>query len=220
MQGVGTGQASIGADPLGVVLAGGLGRRLGGSKATVRLNGLPLITYPVTALRRALGEVVIAAKVETELPILPGVEVWIEPQKLRHPLIGLVHALELAQGRSVLVCACDLPLVTPELVRDIAQADPQGAAAVVARVEGRPQPVLARYLPAALAPLAAALQKGRVSLMEAVDRLHPHHHDVADPTLLFNVNTPEDLLQVGALLSARDRAGARAPASGQPNVKS
>jgi molybdopterin-guanine dinucleotide biosynthesis protein A len=220
MQGAGTGQPSIGADPLGVVLAGGLGRRLGGSKATVGVNGLPLITYPVKALQRALGEVVIAAKVDTELPILPGVAVWMEPEKPCHPLIGIVHALELARGRSVLVCACDLPLVTPELVRGIARADAQGAAAVVSRVEGRPQPVLARYLPAALAPLSSALEEEGVPLVEAVERLNPHYYDVPDPTLLFNVNTPEDLLRAGALLTARDRLGAPEPAPDQPNVKS
>ncbi|MFL5822649.1 MAG: molybdenum cofactor guanylyltransferase [Solirubrobacteraceae bacterium] len=196
---------------MGVVLAGGLGRRLGGSKATVRVNGLPLITYPVHALRQALGEVVIAAKSDTELPGLPGVAVWIEPDEPCHPLAGLVHALELAQGRAVLICACDLPLVTPELVRDLARTDPQGAAAVVARADGRPQPLLGCYRPGALGPLRRALDDEGVRVLEAVARLDPRNHDVEDPALLFNVNTPEDLLRAGALLSDRPRAGAAEP---------
>ena len=38
--------------PIGVVLAGGSGRRIGGSKAIVKLRGQPLITYPLAALGR------------------------------------------------------------------------------------------------------------------------------------------------------------------------
>src|SRR5256885_1284659 len=105
------------AGPLGAVLAGGLGRRLGGSKATVALAGRPLISYPLQALRSALGAVVVVAKGDTQLPDGLEAPVWVEPEHPRHPLTGLVHALSLAGGRPVLVCACDLPLVTEELVR-------------------------------------------------------------------------------------------------------
>src|SRR6202035_425126 len=104
---------------VGVVLAGGLGRRLGGSKATVRLNGQPLIAYPLRAVQEALGAAVVVAKADSELPALPGVEVWTEPPEPRHPLTGIVHALGLAEGRSVLVCAGDLPLVPAELIRQL-----------------------------------------------------------------------------------------------------
>jgi molybdopterin-guanine dinucleotide biosynthesis protein A len=123
--------------PIGVVLAGGLGRRLGGAKATVALLGQPLISYPLRALRQAVGAVVVVAKMDSELPPLPGVEVWIEPDLPQHPLTGLVHALSLAGGSRIMVCACDLPLVTPALIQEIASADPGGAPAVIARSEGR-----------------------------------------------------------------------------------
>jgi molybdopterin-guanine dinucleotide biosynthesis protein A len=194
-------------DPLGAVLAGGLGRRLGGSKAAVRLNGRPLITYPLRAVQEALGSAVIVAKADTELPSLPGVEVWMEPPEPRHPLTGVIHALGLAEGRPVLICACDLPLVPADLVRQIAGADPGEALAVVASSEGRLQPLLARYEPEALEPLSAALQSGGPSVREVVASLGARLCEVSDPAALFNVNTPEDLLRAGALLAA------------QPNVK-
>ena len=101
---------------MGVVLAGGLGRRLGGAKATVELRGRPLICYPLQALAAVLEEVAIIARADTPLPSLPGVTVWIERQAPRHPLHGIVEALGFAGGRPVLVCAVDLPFVTPELV--------------------------------------------------------------------------------------------------------
>src|SRR5579859_7302314 len=133
--------------PVGVVLAGGDGRRMGGSKAIVNLGGRPLISYPVDAVWRGVGNVAVVAKFASELPPLPGLTVWIEPDEPRHPLVGVVHALELSAGRPVVVCAADLPFVTPDLVRDLAQADPGGAPAVVAGAKGGLQPLLACYRP-------------------------------------------------------------------------
>ena len=48
----------IGAGPLGVVLAGGAGARLGGAKALARLAGEPLLLRPL----RALGEAVTSGR--------------------------------------------------------------------------------------------------------------------------------------------------------------
>ena len=98
--------------PIGVILAGGVGRRIGGSKAIVKLRGRPLIMYPLQALTLALGEVAVLAKPDTELPSLSGVTIWIEPATPQHPLVGISHALALAGDRPVLVCAADLPLVS------------------------------------------------------------------------------------------------------------
>lgn len=190
------------AGPIGVVLAGGAGRRIGGAKATVALWGVPLLAYPVAALQAVLSEVVVVAKRDTELPPLPGVGIWTEPDTPRHPLTGIVHALEQVDGRAVLVCAGDLPFVTAALVQELAEADAGGAPALVPRAAGRLQPLLARYEPSALAPLAAALAgAGRSApLRELVAALSPRVLDMADERPFFNVNRPEDLLTASALL--------------------
>ena len=190
-------------DPVGAVLAGGLGRRIGGSKAIVELCGRPLIAYPLAALRDCLSEVAIIAKPDTELPSFPGVTVWIEPATPRHPLVGIVHALGLAGGRPVLACAGDLPFVTPGLVDRIADTDPAGAPAVVPVCEGVLQPLLAMYLPAAAPLLAPAAERGATPLRREVEALHPRILEVADPEPFFNVNAPEDLLHAAALLDGR-----------------
>ena len=58
---------------LAVVLAGGLGSRLGGEKALAEIAGRPLVSYVVGAAVAAGLETVVAAKPDTELPRLPGV---------------------------------------------------------------------------------------------------------------------------------------------------
>jgi len=187
--------------PLGVVLAGGLGRRIGGAKATVELAGRPLIAYPVAALGAILPEVVILAKRDTELPALEGVVVWIEPDTPRHPLAGVAHALERAGGRAVLACAGDMPLITGELVSRLAGWGGY-APAVVPRHPDGIEPLLALYRPVALSALHAAAREG-VPARATVSDLGPDWIELPDAGPLFSVNRPEDLVRAAAGLSRR-----------------
>jgi molybdopterin-guanine dinucleotide biosynthesis protein A len=190
-------------EPIGVILAGGLGRRIGGAKAVVELAGHPLISYPLAALRGALRDVAIVAKPDTQLPSLPGVTVWIEPATPRHPLVGLTEALGLAGGRPVIVCAADLPFVTAELVKALAATDPAGAPAVLAASRGEIQPLLGCYQPGAADLLGRADAGERRPMLEILAAIRPRVLEVEDPDVLFNVNAPEDLLRAAAMLDAR-----------------
>jgi molybdenum cofactor guanylyltransferase len=195
------------------VLAGGLGHRMGGSKATVALCGRPLICYPLDALSAALEDVAIIAKPDTELPSLPGVKVWIEPQEPRHPLIGIVEALALAQGRPVLTCAADLPFISSELISSLAQCDPEGAPAVVASSDGQLQPLVGCYQPCALEQLRDLPANVERSLRDVVRSLSPRLLEVPDPNVLFHVGAPDDLLQAAAMLDQRRLRGTPGSAS-------
>ncbi|HEY3727005.1 MAG TPA: NTP transferase domain-containing protein [Solirubrobacteraceae bacterium] len=188
--------------PIGVVLAGGLGRRIGGGKPQIELAGQPLIGYPVQALQSVLAEVRVLAKPDTALPALPGVEVWTEPAEPRHPLVGIVQALRLAAPRPVLMAAADMPLLTAAAVAELAYAEPAGAPAVVAARDGALEPLLGRYEPSALALLEPAARQAREPLRAAVAAIGPRLIELA-PELLFNVNTAEDLARAEILLSRR-----------------
>lgn len=198
-------------DPIGVILAGGIGRRIGGSKAMVKLRRRPLIAYPLEALTIALDDVAIIAKPDTELPSLPGATVWIEPETPRHPLVGITHALALAGGRPVVICAADMPFVTPALIDRLAHADPGAAPAVIAAHEGASQPLLGCYQPQAAELLGRAAAGADLPLREVVAAIRPRLMEVEDPDLLFNINAPEDLLQAAGMLDNRERHPARRP---------
>ncbi len=171
---------------LGVVLAGGAATRMGGAKMTATLAGRPLVAWPLAAMSEVLEDVVVVAKGDTPLPRLAA-PLWIEPDEPRHPLAGVVHALRWAEGRGVVVCAGDLPLVTPADLRALIEA---GGPAAVARGGDRVQPLLARYEATALAPLAAALPDAPATA--AARALDPTEVDMPAASLL-NVNTEEDL---------------------------
>ena len=185
-------------DVIGVVLAGGSGSRIGGAKATAQLDGQALISYPLKAALGALGSVAVVAKDGVELPQLDQrVELWIEPDEPRHPVVGVIEALRRAEGRAVLIIACDLPLLMSEVVALIAGADAEGSVAVLASAAGRPQPLLARYEPAALALLEKFDTDS--SMTEQVMALMPTLVEVPAEAS-FNVNDLEQLKEVSRRL--------------------
>jgi molybdenum cofactor guanylyltransferase len=186
---------------VGVVLAGGASSRMGVSKATLELGGIPLAERALRPLRAAGLEVAVVAKEGDSLPPLDA-PVWIEARPERHPLAGILAALERAGGRAVLVCACDMPFVTPAVVAHIAGQ----AGTAVPEAGGRLHPLLARYDPAVAAVLREALAT-RAPLHDAVREAGAAivpESEIArfgDPErLLFNVNTPADLTRAEELL--------------------
>jgi molybdopterin-guanine dinucleotide biosynthesis protein A len=187
--------------PVGAILAGGGGRRIGGDKAIVELQGRPLISYPLEAVREALGQVAILAKADTKLPYVSGVTVWIEPDPRAHPLVGITQALALADGRPVLVCGADLPFVTARLIRQLARANPGRAPAVVASTQGVIQPLLGCYQHRAL-PLLRAESHAR-PVQDMIAAIDPVLFEVEDPEELFDIDSPDDLLQAAAMLDRR-----------------
>lgn len=197
--------------PVGVILAGGRGRRIGGAKASVSLCGRPLIAHPLAVLREVLADVAVLTKEPGALPELPaGVGVWEEPEPYPHPVIGLRRALKLAEGRAILACAVDLPLITPGTIERLAQAPPPGVIAALASTGGELQPLLGRYEPGALVGLSVPGSE-RAPLRDTVRALGALAREVEDVDDLFNVNTAEDLAWAAQILQRR---------AAQPNVKS
>jgi len=186
---------------IGVVLAGGASARMGAPKATIELGGVALGERAARALRGAGLEVKWVAKEGDALPE-SAASVWIESRPERHPLAGILEALERARGKAVVVIACDMPFVAPALVADLAGRE----GTVVPETGGRLHPLLARYDPEATAALTAGYE-ARASLHEAVRdagaTIVPES-EVArfgDPErLLFNVNSPADLARAEELL--------------------
>jgi molybdenum cofactor guanylyltransferase len=214
--------------PVGVVLAGGRGRRIGGDKAVVSLAGRPLLSYPLGAMLGVLEDVVVVAKPSTVLPALGDVALWEEPEQPSHPLVGIAEALRRAGGRWVVVCAGDMPFVPVSLLASLVEAateaagaaaaaegaaggaggaggdrDPAAAPAIVtASADGALQPLLACYGPLCLEPLAAAAREAVAPARAVVEALGPLVVPVTDPRALFNVNSASDLREAEALLAA------------------
>jgi molybdenum cofactor guanylyltransferase len=179
---------------IGVVLAGGRSRRIGGAKALTTLGGRPLISYPLAAVSEAGLDPVVVVKRQSPLPEL-NCPVLREPDLPSHPLCGVIAALRFGGDKPVVVVGCDMPFVSGSFLAWLASLD----GAVVPEIDGRLQPLLARYEPDHLGALETAL-RGSQSMREAVVGLEPRIvgerelRRFGDPgRLLFNVNDHSDL---------------------------
>jgi len=141
---------------IGVVLAGGDGRRLGGDKPHATIAGRTLIDRAV--------DIVIAAGLDPVICAKPGfrpggdhlVTTLVEPPTPVHPLTGIAHALH-TLGEAVVTMPCDTPFLDPGLLVALAAHD--GDTAVIV-ADGVLQPLIGRHAPSSAAHLQAAAEAG------------------------------------------------------------
>jgi molybdopterin-guanine dinucleotide biosynthesis protein A len=135
--------------PLGAILAGGAGRRMGRDKALVELGGRPLIAHVAIALAAAGCEPIAVGRAEpvAGIPAIPD-------DSGQGPAAGLLTALRVAGGRPVFLVATDQPLLRSETVAALLQV--RGAAAVPLAADTR-QVLCAVYRAECREPLEALL---------------------------------------------------------------
>jgi FdhD protein len=184
----------------GLLLTGGRSRRMGTDKATVEMDGAPLAARLASVLGAALdGPVLEVGPGYTDLPAVA------EGRPGDGPLSAVAagaRALRAAghEGPAV-VLACDLPFADETLVRFL--ADQPGTAVPV--VDGRVQPLCARYDGPALAA-APGLVTGGARAMQALLDVVPVRllgeddwGRVVEPQHFVDVDTPEDLARAATV---------------------
>lgn len=178
---------------------------MGEPKPLVELGGRPMLARIVGIVGSAGLEPVVVAKPDSPLPKV-DCRVLSEPPEPRHPLTGLLTALRASAGRAVVAIACDMPLVPAKLLTWISHLEEEVA---VCEVEGEMEPLLGRYSPSAIEALDEALEAG-ASMRDAVGSLKPFMireaslARFADPArIVFNVNSPEDVVTAEDLLAGR-----------------
>jgi molybdopterin-guanine dinucleotide biosynthesis protein A len=195
------------------IIAGGRGRRLGGvDKHTLELDGQRFLDRQLAVLRPLFSRVLLVTGAPPDPPPAGVLVLADRPPPGRGPLAGFQVALEaLAPGEDALVCVGgDMPLLQPAALQLLRDLDP-AAPALVPRVAGFPEPLLARYGRRCLPLVDAALAAGRLqtsvfaAAIPGVVWLPETELRAADPDLLSleNVNTPDDLERVQRRMHAR-----------------
>ena len=128
----------------GVILAGGLGRRMGGiDKGLQELRGRPLAAWVVERLAPQVDELLINANQNTERYAAFGHRVVADQiPDFAGPLAGLHAALSAASHPLVATAPCDSPFLPADLVSRLFSAlTASDADLAVARTFDQPQPV-------------------------------------------------------------------------------
>lgn len=160
-----------------VVLAGGRAIRLGGfDKASVEVDGRPLLAHALEAVVDAAEVVVVGEQVHTDRPVT----FVLESPRYGGPVAGLLTGVDalLRRTTTVAVLAVDMPWVTPTTLRRLLDAAHGRDGAVLVDPDGRRQ-------------LAFVVDRAR---LEAVRPDHEAQHDHALHPLLARL----DLADVAA----------------------
>lgn len=183
--------------PAVLILAGGEGRRIGGSKPLRRLGGRTLIERAVERARSWSDHIAVGARDSAQVGS-PGVPVLIDPPGLEGPIAGLGSALRM-ERETVLTIPCDTPFLPDDLAERLAAALP-GHAAALAASGGRVHPVCGLWRIDALAQVRSYAASGRRSLTGFAEMIG--YAAVEWPEgAFFNVNNPEDLAEAEARLA-------------------
>lgn len=183
-----------------VILAGGLGRRLGGiKKAQIEVGGLPIIERALSRLEGLFDETVIVDN-DRRLSYLPDTRVVPDIEPGGGPLVALLSGLQAATRETAIVIAADMPFLNPAVFLRLFKLI-KGADVAIPVVGELLEPAHAIYRVATCrTAVARALQRGQ-------SRMTAFHADVRVVRLaeadsldldllkwsLFNVNTPRDL---------------------------
>lgn len=174
-----------------VVLAGGLGRRMGGrDKGLIPLAGRPLVAHVLAALAPQVDDVALNTPnpdyAAFDLPLLADAV----PDHAG-PLAGILAALEATNAELVLSVPCDTPHLPGDLVQRLWHALADHEASVAAD-GARLHPVIALWRPELAGRLRTFLESGE-RRVEAWLAQVDHNVVRFDAAGFTNINTPDDL---------------------------
>lgn len=188
----------------GLVLAGGLGRRMGGSdKGLLTLDGEQLAARVLDRLRPQVGSIVINAN--RNLHIWQGFGVPVVSDVIggfSGPLAGMHAGLGVCTESWLLTVPCDSPFLPADLAQQLgAKVLSANADLAVARSAGGLQPVFVLMRSSLHASLESYLVSGGRKIVDWLSTVRHVVVDFPDPDAFANINTPDDL--AGARLSGR-----------------
>ncbi|MFV2053859.1 molybdenum cofactor guanylyltransferase MobA [Aliiroseovarius sp. YM-037] len=200
--------------PVGVILAGGLSRRMGGGdKSLLKIGGRTLLAHVIDRFEPQVASLALNANGDTGrfdgygLPVLPD-----SIDGFAGPLAGVLAGLDWAVdwgADHVVTAAADTPFFPPDLVPRLMMAVEDAGTSIALAATPDPERGQVRHPTFGLWPVAlrddlrAALQDGLRKVVLWTDK-HGAAEAVFPVTRIdpfFNVNTPEDLARAEALLT-------------------
>jgi len=188
----------------GLVLAGGLGRRMGGQdKGLVELAGRPMVEYVLGALRPQVGPLLINANRNLDRYAAFGHTVV--PDTLdgfQGPLAGVLAGMRRLESAFLVTAPCDAPLLAADLVPRLLRACLASDADIAVASDGARQQPVFLLLCARVAPsLERYLAAGGRKIDAWFADLRVAEADLSDRADTFvNVNDPGERQRVEARL--------------------
>lgn len=202
------------------LLAGGRSVRMGEDKIFADFDGRPLVEWVRDRLAPAFSHTFIVAREVSRFQHL-GLPVVNDALPESGSAVGIYSAVLAAPTERVICVACDMPFVTPQFLRTLAERS-VGYDAFVPRHSGFMQPLSAVYGKGTLEPFLDFIMSGRRRIFDIYPGMNTGYLDMdggefGDPERLFmNTNTPEEMAAARARV-AEEGGGWRAAL--QPRIR-
>lgn len=155
----------------GVILAGGTSSRMGRNKALMDVDGEPIITREYRTLAALFHEVIIVTNTPDEYDFLPcrkAADIYPGAGSIA----GLHAGLAASKTERIFVVACDMPFISPDLIRLLCDAGDSSIDALVPlNCEGLREPLHAVYHRSILTKLKDAIGNGDKSILHLLDKV-------------------------------------------------
>lgn len=148
------------ADVVGVVLAGGRSARFGRPKAQAIFDGRAMLARVVDAVREVCGAGVLVIGGDPRWAEAAGAVFVPDESPGEGPLGGLVTAAKASAAPRLFLAACDMPLLSAELVAAVVDAWDEGVDLVCPSSEAGDEPMATLYGRRALDVLCEAFAAG------------------------------------------------------------
>lgn len=195
----------------GIILAGGLGTRMGNTrKGFIEINGRIIIERLLAVYHPLFQEIIIAAREVDDFKSF-GYPVAKDNFDARSSLTGIHAGLAAMQSSHGFFAACDAPFLQKGLVEALlSEVEPDFDIIIPLKEDGYREPLCAVYSKRCLKFIEAQLERGDYKIIRFFEHVKVKEVPVArlkadDPDFIsfFNVNRPEDLAEAERLAKAR-----------------
>lgn len=193
----------------GVILAGGRSSRMDGEdKGLTPVKGQPLVTYVIQSLKPQVDTILISANRNQAQYRTYGYDVIEDVLSgFNGPLSGILSAMQHVKTEYILTAPCDSPLLPVDFAKRMVTALRNNNSNISVAHDGEfMQPVFSLISCKLASSLNAYLESGKRKTADWMVQQSPALTDFSDcPDSFFNMNTPEDKLQLETLLSTTNK---------------
>lgn len=179
-----------------IVLAGGKSSRMGTDKSLMLLNGKPIISHVIEAIRPLCSKVVISSN--KQVYDFTGCEVWPDLYPVQAPMIGIYSCLERSSTDLNIVVSCDVPFVETALFSHLI-SNMEGSDIVVPVHDGYLEPLCAIYKKKVASGLQQYIDRQNYRLFEFIENASHKRLEINaslfSPRIFMNLNTLDEFNQ-------------------------
>ncbi|GHV83045.1 putative molybdenum cofactor guanylyltransferase [Spirochaetia bacterium] len=187
-----------------LVLAGGIGSRIGYDKKNLEIAGEKLIDRTINTLSGVFDEIIVSSNNEFVRPNI----LTLKDKIGAGPLAGIYQGLTHCKSDYLFVIACDMPFLSVGYIRFLQEKLKNRIcdAAVTRREDGFLEPFNSFYNKSCTVPIMEALRNESFKILPLLKKLNleiippEEFKQFEKGNLFFNINYKEDLEKAGSLI--------------------